>query len=727
MIPNAPCQVSRREFINATAAAALAAPLVSFGALQSAAIVGAPAQSTKWYESAFRRAVIDMHISDWDPKFLSAFDPEEYADMLVKSRSESVVCYCQSHAGLFNYPTKIGQQHAAWHGENMLQRMIDACHKRNVAVQIYTSLIFDRWAGDHHPEWRMRNWEGKIQGEGGRQAVMCVNSPYREYVRQFVEEICQNFDFEGMRFDMTFWPWICYCEHCQKRFDEEVGGALPVTINWLDTKWVAFQRARERWLVDFASIATSTVRKLKPAASVEHQSSTYPQSWTFGVTAALAEQNDFLQGDFYGDQRQGSFVRKLLERLSPNRPFGYETSFSVRLADHTAMKSEALLTAKAAAAIADSAAFVFIDGIDPIGKVNPRTHQRMGKIFDQMMPYYAHLGGERVRDVAVFYSFESKVDMNGNGSHIRAPKTTDAHTNSSMRAASLIISRQLPLGVISKGSLADLKDLKVLVMSNVNMMDHEECAAIREWVRGGGKLLATGGTSLVDKEGNKQDDFMLADVFGVSVKKADWSPRNHYLAPTETGQRFFPEFDPEYPAFCDGYGFTVAPNDEVEVLATTTLPWSHADASQFSSIHSDPPWERTDNPEIVSHRFGKGRVIYCSTVVEDYATLDDTFLALLRDLDDAYRFEATAPKSVELTLFHQPDRGRYRLSLVNFQDQMPNIPVDNVEVRLRLIGPVTGITQLPGGEPIAHAQRGDQVVFQVPRFETLSMFAVDVG
>jgi len=29
-----------------------------------------------WFESAWRRAVIDMHIPDWDPKFLSEFDSD---------------------------------------------------------------------------------------------------------------------------------------------------------------------------------------------------------------------------------------------------------------------------------------------------------------------------------------------------------------------------------------------------------------------------------------------------------------------------------------------------------------------------------------------------------------------------------------------------------------------------------------------------------------------------
>ncbi|HMO83548.1 MAG TPA: beta-galactosidase [Lacipirellulaceae bacterium] len=682
---------------------------------------------SKWYETAYRRAVIDMHIPDWDSKFFSQFDPDAYADMLVKSRSESVVCYCQSHVGLFNYPTKVGQQHRGWHGVNMLQRMIDACHARGVAVQIYTSLVFDRWAGDKHPEWRIRTWNGQIQGEGGRHAVLCVNSPYREYVRSFVEEICRTFDFEGIRFDMTFWPSVCYCEHCQQRFAEEVGGELPRTVNWLDEKWVAFQRARERWLTEFAAIATQTVKTLKPAASVEHQSSTYPKNWMLGVAASLAAQNDFLQGDFYGDQRQGSFVRKLLERLSPNRPFGYETSFSVRLQDHTAMKSEALLTAKAASAIADSAAFVFIDAIDPIGTVNPRAHERMGQVFDRMMPYYQHLGGQRVRDVGVFYSFESKFDMNSNGMHVRQADAADLHTESTMRAASTIIGNQWPVGVITKESLEDLSDLKVLILSNVNMMDDEECRAIRDWVNGGGKLYASGGSSLVDKRGRKLPDFMLADVFGVSLAEADWAPRNHYIAPTAAGSRFFADFDEAYPAFCDGYGFHVTPHDGAEVWATTSLPWPRAERDRFSSIHSDPPWRATDSPEIVSHRFGQGRSIYCSSLIENLPILDETFLSLLRDLESSFQFEAGAPPCVEVTLFHQPERRRYRLALVNFQDQLPNIPVDDIEVRLRLPDRVNRIVTLPDEQPASFKAVDGHVVLQVPRFETLSMFSVEIG
>ena len=34
------------------------------------------------------------------------------------------------------------------------------------------------------------------------------------------------FDFEGIRFDMTFWVNVCYCEHCRRRFAEEAGGEI---------------------------------------------------------------------------------------------------------------------------------------------------------------------------------------------------------------------------------------------------------------------------------------------------------------------------------------------------------------------------------------------------------------------------------------------------------------------------------------------------------------------
>ena len=682
----------------------------------------------RWYESAWRRSTIDMHIPDWDPKFLSEFDVERYVAAFVRSRAQSVLCYAMSHVGLFNYPTKVGVQHRNLGGRDVLAEMIECCHRHSMAFEVYTSLIFDRWAFDNHPEWRGQDSRGIAGFEFGPQSrygLVCLNSPYREYVRAWIRELCERYEFEGMFFDMTYWPGVCYCPHCQKRWADEIGGDLPRKVDWLDPRWVQFQHKREEWLGEFGALATGTLKKFKPHASVEHQSSTFPSCWVRGASHPLVPQNDFLQGDFYGSPLQGSFARKLLGELSPGRPFTYATSFSPNLFDHTGQKPGALLEAKASAAIADHSAFLFIDAINPVGTINTNAHDTMGRVFDRLQPFYAELGGERVADIAIYYSLDSKFDMRDNGRSIDDVGTEDTHTTAAMNVAARLLTNHLPFTVITRRQLGQLSRFKVLIVPNVHHLSPAEAEAMREFVQQGGGLYASGGTSLVTTDGRRQDDFQLGDVFGVSLVKADWSYREHYLAPTAAGAAEFAGWTAELPPLSRGCGFEVRPRPGAEVLATTTLPWPKPEPTRFSSIHSNPPWVKTDRPEVVFNRFGAGRAIYCASILEDVEGLRDVFVRLVRRLQPEFTVEADAPAVVELTLFHQPDRQRHVLGLVNFQADLPNLPVDGITVRLRLPRAVRSIRQLPGGKLVPHRTRKGAVTFTAPRLRTLALFAVN--
>ncbi len=728
MNPNL-AMLNRRSFLFCTGST-LGAVVTSNITAAFAADYDTPRRATTapappWFSKAWRRAVIDMHIPDYDPKFLSEFDADQYVDALVRSRAQSIVCYAQSHVGLFNYPTQVGQQHAGLKGRDIVAEMIERCHRKGIAVVLYVSVIHDRWAADRHPEWRIIHPNGGEFGRGSRHGFVCPNSPYREYVRAWTRELAERFDLDGVRFDMTFWTCVCYCTHCQERWRQEVGGDMPRTVDWADPRWVTLQRKREKWLGEFAALCTSTVKQIKPAATVEHQSSTYPLGWSNGVSHPLVSQNDFLQGDFYGDALQGSFVRKLLSELTPNRPFGYETSFSTELRDHTGKKSEALLEAKASAAIADHGAFIFIDAIDPVGTVNLPVHDRMGRVFDRLMPFYRELGGDRVADMAIYHSLDSKFDMRESGRPVGELGNNDTHTPSAMSASRSLIAHHIPFTVITAKQIGQLDRYKLLILSNVHHLSPEESEAIRGFVRRGGALYASGGTSLVTTAGKRGEDFQLADVFGASLVKADWSDREHYLAPTAAGAVEFAGWDSAHPPFVKSYGFVVRTHPAAEVLATTTLPWPAHEPRQFSSIHSNPPWVSTTDPEVLLHRFGEGRVLYCATVLEEQDHLRDTFVRLLRRLQPTFSFEATAPACVELTLFHQPDRRRHLLSLVNFQHDLPNLPVDNIEVRLRLPQRIRNVRQLPTGSTLRHHASSGTVRFTLPRLHTLAAIALN--
>ena len=114
----------------------------------------------KWFTRSFRRNLVDMHIADWDDTFLSQFDPEEYLECLRLGNIKSAMIYLQSHTGLCNRKTESGKTHRAFINDNKIKTLIDLCHKNSIDVIAYYSLIYNNYAYDCHPEWRMLDIDG---------------------------------------------------------------------------------------------------------------------------------------------------------------------------------------------------------------------------------------------------------------------------------------------------------------------------------------------------------------------------------------------------------------------------------------------------------------------------------------------------------------------------------------------------------------------------------------
>ena len=684
-----------------------------------------------WSRNASRRNFIDMHISADDDRFMVDFDAKTYVEMLSKSQIEATVLYAHSHAGYCYYPTQIGQIHPGLKGRDLVGEVIELCQKAGIHVVLYYSLIFDTLAYRTHPDWRICDAQGKPAAEASRFGVCCPNSPYREYIQSIATEICERYDFGGIRFDMTFWPRVCYCSYCQERFNQEVGGDLPTTINWENPKWVAFQRGRERWLAEFAGLATKTVRKHKPNASVEHQASTYPMTWHMGVTTALAQHNDFLQGDFYGDSLQGSFVRKLLVGLSANSPIGFETSIGVDLANYAVLKSEALLHCKAAAALTDGTAFIMIDSIEPDGKLRPQVYEREGRVFEIMKTYQKYLDGERLEDAAIYFSTESKFDPADNHHFVDDPNSSPRmpHLEAALGACKAMLDCHIPFGVLTRKNLENLKRYKVIILPNVLMLDEIEANALREYVRMGGCLYASRYSSLQMTDGSRRGNFLLADVFGIS-HAGETKEQFTYIAPTSQGQILFEDYTYVYPMGFPGKQVLVTQQTGAEVLGEVVIPYTDpADPHHFASIHNNPPGIWTGNPALVLNRFGLGKCIYSSIDLEQYEFSRDLFNNLIQFLVGPYSIETNAPKSVEITVYNQAETSRFNLRFLNFQKELPNIPVDDIHIQLRIQDKSPKqVSLLPDRSPLPFQVKkedgGITLDFSLPRLETFLMVEV---
>ena len=103
------------------------------------------------------------------------------------------------------------------------------------------------------------------------------------------------------------------------------------------------------------------------------------------------------------------------------------------------------------------------------------------------------------------------------------------------------------------------------------------------------------------------------------------------------------------------------------------------------------------------------------------------FTTLLRMLAAGpFALSMDAPKSVEMTLYDQPEQRRFVAHFLNFQDELPNVPVHDIKVKLRMGGrmPVR-VVQLPEGEAIAFSTGDDCVQFSAPRLDTYLMIGVE--
>lgn len=196
--------------------------------------------------------LLDFHIHECDPEFLSQFDAEEFADCVAAGRMKSATIMTNTHTGLCNSPTEVGRQHSAWKGRDAIAEMIEALHKRDIAVILYYCTIYTDWYWEQHPETRIVDAEGEsdqlLMGSSGnprRFSVLCPNNEeYRRFVAAQLNELCDRCQFEGVWPDMTFWPTVCFCDSCHKHYTEEVGGEIPRTISWEDPVWVGFQRKK---------------------------------------------------------------------------------------------------------------------------------------------------------------------------------------------------------------------------------------------------------------------------------------------------------------------------------------------------------------------------------------------------------------------------------------------------------------------------------------------------
>lgn len=431
-----------------------------------------------------------------------------------------------------------------------------------------------------------------------------ANPEYRALVLEQARRIAATgidgvwFDVPFLRFDFgenwqeqwpTFDPWA------RARFQAETGYILPQPPvvgwpNWDDPVWRAFVRWRYTLTASFIQDYQAALQQGNPNIKLIIETSVGPDvaaTQQGSSTLDLPAVSDLTAHEHGGPWRSSEFhyymwLRFLADLLFFSHTDGDQPSWLLSYVK--ADEPDTLDVARLHAAMVLSAGMnYYTSGNETMSGMPHETFRRQ---------FFAWLAAEELTyydpswhpygNVALIYS-QQTLDYLDRGSWQSTLAYHDAFTGMAM----MLLESHIPFEVISERELARLSNYDIAILPLFAAMSPEQAQAIRSYVASGGKIIATGPTSLYDKEGVQLADFQLADVFGVHYSEVQ--PGQIYVNDYGAGRSVFliltHELDYFWAAKPWGGGLPDPTAAEQARQAFLNEVWSHA---QVEPILSTP-------------------------------------------------------------------------------------------------------------------------------------------
>ncbi len=167
----------------------------------------------------YRQVHLDFHTSEKIGGIGEKFSKEQFQAALKLGHVDSITVFSKCHHGWAYHPSKANEMHPELKFD-LLQAQIEAAHEIGVKTPVYLSAGFDEKAAVAHKDWLRYSKEqmeaGEVSFEDPHYHLMCLNTPYLEYLLAQVKEVCENYDADGIFLDIVS-PGNskCYCESCR--------------------------------------------------------------------------------------------------------------------------------------------------------------------------------------------------------------------------------------------------------------------------------------------------------------------------------------------------------------------------------------------------------------------------------------------------------------------------------------------------------------------------------
>ncbi len=625
------------------------------------------------------------------------------------------------------YPSKLVLHHRAKYlgDRDLFGDMVKGCRALNLRIIARIdphAMAEDVFAA--HPEWAACTEDGKPRRHWAApdMYVTCQNGGFMfELMPQVLTEITERYAPDGFFGNRWDGAGMCWCANCRTQFRAATGLDLPrsnETDEAVTRAYAAWNKDR-RWAQYTAW--NDAVKAVKPDGFfAPNYGMNDPRAEIPMVTIDRQGRNGFVPLWINGKNA------KLARSVIGNTPVA--GLFAIGIEDETyRFKDSAQAGPEIAAWVHAGMAHGFRPWLCKFNAhvIDPRWIPTVEKLYDwhwRSEKYLRNTGN--LARVAVVHSLQSQT--------VEKAKY-DAAQNGYCQA---LVEARVPYEIVDERLLDQASRFRVLVLPNVMALSDKQCAQLRDFVRKGGRVVATGETSLYDEAGRRRANFGLSDLFGCDFAgKIDEPVKNSFFTvrpphPLVRGLEDTPR------VVATSQRIHVAPHDNT--LQPLTLVPSYPDLPMERLVMVEP---ETAIPTVFCRAFGKGRVVYFPS------NLDGMFWdRMLGDhltlLANAVAWAADEPSPLTVTGAGLIDVAYWRqekslaVHLVNMTNPMALkgplreiIPAGPFEVSLRLPAGSTphAVTLLESGEPADTRRDGDRLVVQVPRISLHEVVAVDLA
>ncbi len=649
-----------------------------------------------WYEKPLRIQQTVLRQPDaagYNVDSVVSYLKKIHANVLVINAG-GVVDFFQNTLPLANVNPYLGDR-------DLLAEVVDACHRNNIKVIArvdFRGVEEERY--EQHPEWFGKDENGDPLLLTYTRPVMyapCYNSYYRnEHAVSFISNLFAKYRVDGIWHNAVNFHQTCYCERCRGKFNEYSGLNIPGS-NSPENQWEIYYRWKAVNASEQLTLMRNTVKSFGQdkayTAEVFNMFDVNQQKHTGIDLYSAAEFFDFLVTvSFIADNRvdveykdlsYGATIIKFLKALNPEKSpvilFGGNGTEHRYIYDPPIDLKQWLWEAAA-----NGGGFwnCYFNGSHPAATYDNRNAYLPEEAYRYLHENEKIIGQlDPVKDVAIYYSKAS--------AQLLGDQAFSLPIRGMIR---MLHDAHQQYGFVSDYNLSeeDLEDCKVLILPNVVFIDEAKVEMIRNWVRKGGRLIATHETSLYDEQGDKRDDFLMKDIFGAHFTGQTINTEMDSYQKVITNHDLLAGFEKTNLIHNGGYTLLI---EKVSGALTIT--------GYLPTINNQPPehafpenWE-TEHPVILLNEVGDGRVIYFANQPgylnhkighPDYHNLLTNAVDVLLGKDKT--LTTKAPSSVHIYLNKsRSDERVYQLSLVNTtaspgRPMRDLIPVDSVWVQL---------------------------------------------